>query len=141
MKVLKISGIVAALVAGFFAPDLIQKFSSASEVKPLDDYCLLSTTACVQQGVSMTLNVDTAQPLIPAHLEVSWQGNQAEQLVLSLAGREMDMGEPKFVLKKVAAGQYSGEITLPVCMHDAMTWVGELTDGQSTIYPAIKMQR
>ncbi|WP_049886700.1 hypothetical protein, partial [Vibrio parahaemolyticus] len=95
----------------------------------------------VQQGVTMTLNVDNAQPLIPAKLDVEWNKSDAEQLVLSLSGREMEMGKPKFLLKKIALGKYSGEVVLPVCTQESMTWVGELTDGQSTIYPAIKMQR
>lgn len=89
----------------------------------------------------MTLNIDSAQPLVPAQLTVEWQDTDADQLVLSLAGREMEMGEPKFLLKKVSKGQYTGEVVLPVCTQESMTWVGELTDGQNTIYPAIKMQR
>ncbi|ELH3115101.1 MULTISPECIES: hypothetical protein [Vibrio] len=141
MKVLKIAAIAVALVAGFYAPTLLKSFSSSSIVKPLDEYCLLSTTACVQQGATMTLNVDNAQPLIPAKFDVEWNKSDAEQLVLSLSGREMEMGEPKFLLKKIAPGKYSGEVVLPVCTQESMTWVGELTDGQSTIYPAIKMQR
>ncbi len=89
----------------------------------------------------MTLDVDSVQPMIPAELTVYWPNTQAEQLVLSLTGQEMEMGEPKFVLKKRSLGQYKGEVLLPVCTQESMTWVGELSDGQHTIYPAIKMQR
>ncbi|GMM79533.1 hypothetical protein MTsN2n20_12180 [Vibrio alginolyticus] len=53
----------------------------------------------------------------------------------------MEMGEPKFLLKQIAPGQYQGDIILPVCTEDAMTWVGELSDGENIVYPAIKMQR
>ncbi|MFN1581390.1 hypothetical protein [Vibrio rotiferianus] len=141
MKVLQIAGIAVALVAGFYAPTLIKNFASAPEPKSLDEYCFLSTDPCIQNDVAMTLSVDTAQPLIPAKLEVEWQDSDADQLVLSLVGREMEMGEPKFMLKKVAPGKFVGDVILPVCTHDAMTWVGELSDGKDTIYPALKMQR
>ncbi len=141
MKLLNITGLAVALVAGFYAPTLIKSLSAPSELKPLDEYCFLSTATCIQKNVSMTLNADSAQPLVPVQLSVGWPDTEAEQLVLSLAGREMEMGEPKFLLKKVSPGQYSGEVILPVCTQESMTWIGELTDGQDTIYPALKMQR
>jgi hypothetical protein len=141
MKLLNIIGLAVALAAGFYAPTLIKSLSTSSELKQLDEYCFLSTTACVQHDVSMILNVDNAQPLVPAQLTVEWSDSQAEQLVLSLSGREMEMGEPKFLLKKVSPGKYMGEVVLPVCTQESMTWVGELSDGQNTIYPAIKMHR
>ncbi|UYI49015.1 hypothetical protein OFO16_21750 [Vibrio natriegens] len=141
MKLLNITGVAVALVAGFYAPTLLKSLSTSSELKPLDEYCVLSTAACVQQDITMTLNVDNTQPLVPALLTVEWSDSEAEQLVLSLSGREMEMGEPKFLLDKVSPGKYMGEVVLPVCTQESMTWVGELTDGQDTIYPAIKMQR
>lgn len=141
MKLLNITGVAVALVAGFYAPTLLKSLSTSSELKPLDEYCFLSTATCVQQDVTMTLNVDNTQPLVPALLTVEWSDSEAEQLVLSLSGREMEMGEPKFLLNKVSPGKYMGEVVLPVCTQESMTWVGELTDGQDTIYPAIKMQR
>jgi len=107
----------------------------------IDEYCFLSTTSCVQENVTMTLNSETAQPLVPTTLNVEWHTSDAKQLILSLSGREMEMGEPKFLLKQIAPGQYQGDIILPVCTEDAMTWVGELSDGENTVYPAIKMQR
>lgn len=141
MKLMNITGVAVALVAGFYAPTLLKSLSTSSELKPLDEYCVLSTAACVQQDITMTLNVDNTQPLVPALLTVEWSDSEAEQLVLSLSGREMEMGEPKFLLNKVSPGKYMGEVVLPVCTQESMTWVGELTDGQDTIYPAIKMQR
>ncbi len=89
----------------------------------------------------MTLNVDKAQPLVPAQLTIEWPDTKAEQLVLSLSGRDMEMGEPKFLLKSDGQGHYIGELVLPVCTQESMIWVGELSDGKKTIYPAIKMQR
>ncbi|ELN6884636.1 hypothetical protein J4H56_10145 [Vibrio alginolyticus] len=141
MKLLQIAAVSAALVAGFYAPTLIKSFSSPTQSKSIDEYCFLSTTSCVQENVTMTLNSETAQPLVPTTLNVEWHTSDAKQLILSLSGREMEMGEPKFLLKQIAPGQYQGDIILPVCTEDAMTWVGELSDGENTVYPAIKMQR
>ena len=141
MKVLQIAGITIALVAGFYAPTLLKNFSSTPAAKSDDEYCFLSTQPCVQHNVVMTLGVDNTQPLIPAQFQVEWQNSEAKQLVLSLVGREMDMGEPKFILKKVAPGKFVGDVTLPVCRQNSMTWVGELSDGENTVYPALKMQK
>lgn len=141
MNLLKVTGVSIALIAGFYAPTLIKSLSTPSEPKPLDEYCVLSKTACVQQDVSMRLSVDSAQPLVPAQITVDWPDTNAEQLVLSLTGQEMEMGQPKFLIKKVSSGKYMGEVVLPVCTQESMTWVGKLSDGQNTLYPAIKMHR
>lgn len=141
MNLLKVTGVAIALIAGFYAPTLIKSLSTPSEPKPLDEYCVLSKQTCVQQGVSMRLSVDSAQPLVPAQITVDWPDTNAEQLVLSLTGQEMEMGQPKFLIKKVSSGKYMGEVVLPVCTQESMTWVGKLSDGQNTLYPAIKMHR
>ncbi len=102
---------------------------------------MLSTQACTQQAVSMTLSNDTAQPLVASEVRVEWPSSKEPQLVLTLSGLEMDMGKPKFILKQTSPGLFRGEVILPVCTTDAMTWLGELTDGTTTVYPAIRMQR
>lgn len=89
----------------------------------------------------MTLSSDTAQPLVASEIRVEWPSASAEQLTLTLSGLEMDMGMPKFVLTQTAPGHYRGDVILPVCTTEAMTWLGELTDGTTTVYPAIRMQR
>ncbi|MGL0945559.1 hypothetical protein [Vibrio vulnificus] len=146
-NILKIIAFILALSGGFFAKDIVlQLFASdttavTQSAPKLEDYCMLSTQACKQQAVSMTLSNDTAQPLIASEITVEWPATNSEQLMLSLRGLEMDMGKPKFVLKQTSPGHYSGEVILPVCTTDAMTWLGELTDGTTTVYPAIRMQR
>ncbi|MDF2153030.1 hypothetical protein [Vibrio sp. CAU 1672] len=141
MKVLPITALGIALLAGFYTPDIIQRVSSTSEAESLDDYCMLSTATCSQHGIAMTLSVDTAQPLVPARLEVQWSSPGAEHLVLSLQGLEMDMGEPRFILNHIDNHTYAGDVVLPVCTQNTMTWIGELSDGQLSVYPAIKMHR
>ncbi|PNM65241.1 hypothetical protein AL546_002810 [Vibrio vulnificus] len=145
-NILKIIAFIVALSGGFFAKDIVQLLSSdttavAQSAPQLEDYCMLSTQACTQQAVSMMLSNDTAQPLVASEVRVEWPSSKEPQLVLTLSGLEMDMGKPKFVLKQTSPGHYSGEVILPVCTTDAMTWLGELTDGTTTVYPAIRMQR
>ncbi|MDN2483805.1 hypothetical protein [Vibrio agarivorans] len=79
-------------------------------------------------------------PLTPARLTVAWP-SEAESLQLRLVGHEMDMGEVRIQLNATTPGVYVAEVILPVCTLDAMTWHGELTDGNESIYTGIRMQR
>lgn len=137
---IKIVGIIIAVSIGFFASD-ITKLATQQPEKTLDEYCMLSTATCIQDQVSITLNRDTAQPLLPVTLRIQWPNHEASQLILSLNALEMEMGTVKYSLKKSADGSFEGDIILPVCTLDNMTWVGELTDGTTTVYPALRMER
>lgn len=138
---LKLLFIIAALLAGFFASDIIKLFSSETKSTDLSQYCVLSTTPCSQQNISMTLAQDKVHPLVANRLSVSWPDNDSEQLELRLQGVEMDMGTVKYVLKKAESGKFESDIILPVCTSDSMTWVGQLTDGKTTVLPALRMER
>ena len=89
----------------------------------------------------MSLDRETAQPLLPTKIKVVWEGAASETLILSLTGLEMEMGSARFQLKSIGNNTYEGEVILPVCTLDKMTWVGELTDGVDTVNPAIRMAR
>ncbi|MFH4666116.1 hypothetical protein WMQ48_15505 [Vibrio cidicii] len=138
---LKFVALMLALAGGYFAQDVASYFSAKPRSVDLADYCLLSTEPCQQQQASMTLSVDTLQPLAAATFTVDWPQSSAKQLVLSLTGVEMEMGNPKYILQQVSPGHYVGQLVLPVCTSDSMTWAGELSDGQHTLYPAMRMQR
>lgn len=138
---LKLLFIIAALLAGFFASDIIKLFSSETKSIDLSQYCVLSTTPCLQQNISMTLAQDKVHPLVANRLSVSWPDSDSEQLELRLQGVEMDMGTVKYVLKKAESGKFESDIILPVCTSDSMTWVGQLTDGKTTVLPALRMER
>lgn len=133
--------VIAALLAGFFADDLIGYFQADPPPKDLSRYCALSTQRCDQNGVGMTLAHDTAHPLVATPLEVDWPNAAQDTLLLTLEGLEMDMGQTKFVLKRRDDGRFGADLMLPVCTTAHMTWVGTLTDGHTTVYPAIRMQR
>ena len=141
----KIIAVVAALTAGFYGPQALNKFqdSLGSDMKNIDisDYCMLSTDSCEQESVSMSLDKNTAQPLIPSKIRVTWPNAKQDTLLLSLKGLEMEMGTALYQLKSIGGDEYEGEIILPVCTLEKMTWVGELTDGTTTIHPAIRMAR
>ncbi|CAK2020550.1 conserved hypothetical protein [Vibrio crassostreae] len=142
---LKVAALGIALVAGFYGPQAIQHFKSAMVHAPadvhLDDYCMLSTESCEQNTVAMTLEHETAQPLVPTKIKVVWEGAASETLMLSLTGFEMEMGSARFQLKNIGNNTYEGDVILPVCTMDKMTWLGELTDGVETVNPAIRMAR
>ncbi|EGR4342300.1 hypothetical protein DDN83_07725 [Vibrio cholerae] len=139
MNALKGIAILLALGAGFFASDLVAWFQSPQP--NLNDYCQLSQQSCDQAGVTMTLAQDKAHPLVANRLTVHWPNTDAQNLILTLEGLEMNMGSAKFSLSSNGDGLYSADIILPVCTSDAMTWIGELSDGKQTVYPAIRMER
>ena len=142
---LKIAALGIALVAGFYGPQVFQRLKSVIEHSTaevnLDDYCMLSTTSCEQNTVAMTLEHEKAQPLVPTKIKVVWDGAASETLMLSLTGLEMEMGSAHFQLKNIGNNTYEGDVILPVCTLDKMTWIGELTDGVDTVNPAIRMAR
>ena len=53
----------------------------------------------------------------------------------------MELGTVRFQLSSTGEQRFQGEVLLPVCTIDEMTWIGTLTDGEHTVYPAIRMQR
>ncbi|TXZ08751.1 hypothetical protein FXE63_04405 [Vibrio mimicus] len=139
MNALKGIAILLALGAGFFATDLLTWLQQPK--RNLSDYCQLSQNGCEQAGVTMTLAQDKAHPLVTNRLTVHWPNSDAQNLILTLEGVEMNMGSAKFSLSPTAKGIYSADIILPVCTSDSMTWVGKLSDGTKTVYPAIRMER
>ncbi|MGF1753797.1 hypothetical protein L4C33_09390 [Vibrio makurazakiensis] len=145
---LKVSAIGLALVAGFYGPQVVTSVKESmslhqmsAEAVNLDDYCMLSTVSCEQNSVKITLDRDVTQPLVPAKIRVEWPNAKQDNLALDLRGLEMEMGVAKYRLNSVGDGIYEGEILLPVCTLDTMTWLGELTDGVTTVKPALRMAR
>ncbi|HAS62424.1 MAG TPA: hypothetical protein DCS35_07490 [Vibrio sp.] len=132
--------VIVALVAGFFADDALSWLNSSSKAA-ITDYCQLSTNACEKEGIAVTLNRDTAQPLIPIQINVDWPHSEADSLHLTLEGYEMEMGTARFAIAQINEGQYQGDVLLPACTMEAMTWVGKLSNGKQSIDVAIRMER
>ncbi|MBU2893340.1 hypothetical protein KO495_08360 [Colwellia sp. D2M02] len=141
----KIILIITVLIAGFLAPDAInytqQYLNQPSEKLSIEQYCMLSSQPCTQNSVKMTLNKDVIKPLVTSQITVQWQHSEAETLQLTMQGLEGELGTVKYLLKRVSDNKFQGNITLPVCTLDEMTWLGQLTDGKATVYPALKMKR
>ncbi|MCW8333976.1 hypothetical protein [Vibrio paucivorans] len=138
---LKASAVCAALAVGFFASDILSVFNQQSGSKPIDDYCVLSTEGCTQQNVTMSLNSDIAKPLVPIQVTIEWPNAQSDVLSLDMQGHEMDMGTAKYRLTRTQGDQFQGEIILPVCTQEQMTWLGTLSDGNQDVFPAIRMEQ
>ncbi len=140
-NLIKFGSVLLALSAGFIAAKWLNAPVQPTDLKALDDYCVVSSQTCVQQNVTIKANSDTVHPLIPSQLSVTWVDTAAKQLLLTLEGREMEMGKVKFILNRTSGDQFQGEVILPVCTSDEMTWVGELSDGSSSVKTAIRMKR
>ncbi|WP_391091699.1 hypothetical protein [Vibrio sp. NH-UV-68] len=138
---IKLILIVLALSGGFFASDIIKWFQSPQTNISLNDYCLVTTAGCQQDGIRITADRDTTQPLAPTQLTVDWPNSSSETLFLTLQGYEMDMGKLVFKLDKNPQGQFTGQVVLPVCTSDAMTWYGTLSDQVHSINTSIRMER
>lgn len=138
---IKIGAIVMALLAGFFAQDFFASHNQAVVKPSLDKYCLLSTSPCAQNNVTMSMNQDAPHPLAPITLTVNWPETHSKELILQLTGLEMEMGRPIFKLNQIRQGAFQGKIILPACTLNSMTWLGELTDGVHTVYPAIRTKQ
>lgn len=59
------------------------------------------------------------QPLV---LDIAFSEQNPEWLEIELVGVEMFMGHHRARLERVGPGAYRGEVTLPACVSDRMTW-------------------
>ncbi|MGV2987939.1 hypothetical protein ACE1OE_09860 [Vibrio sp. E150_011] len=135
----KFSFVALALGAGFVLPNLLNK--AQDNHVDLTEYCMLSTKICEQDGVKIQLSKDRAHPLIPVQVQVFWPEADAESLMVSLQGKEMDMGMAKYQLEMIKPDVYQGEIVLPVCTEDSMTWYGTIENGDKSVQAAVRMTR
>jgi hypothetical protein len=140
-KILPTLLVCFALLAGYFAPNLLELMKSETHSVDLDDYCMLSTLPCKNNDVTLVIEHDVIKPLEPTQIFVVWPDTKAKSLALKIRGLEMDMGVTKFRLDGQGNGQFEGEIMLPVCTLDAMTWYGQLSDGQKEVQTALRMKR
>lgn len=133
--------VIIALGGGFFASDLISWYQTTKQSVSLDQYCLLTTNSCQQGEITIYVDKDTSQPLVPTQIDVTWPQSNSDYLLLSLQGYEMDMGTVVFKLEKTPQGTFSGQIILPVCTTDAMTWYGTVSDSKQSLNTSIRMER
>ncbi|MGL6260141.1 hypothetical protein [Vibrio sp. WXL210] len=133
-----ISLIIASLtaIAGFYLVPAVSAWYSTPTVPA----CFASTQACTFDDKRVVLDSDKVQPLSATKLSVTWPSD-TEELSIKLRGIEMEMGEVRAQLVKVDNNLYQTDIVLPICSTHAMTWRGEITDGNDTIAIGIRMAR
>ncbi|MFM2587893.1 hypothetical protein [Vibrio sp. TBV020] len=140
-SIVKLLLVVLAVGGGFFANDIVHWFKASNSPISLDDYCMLTTQPCIEDSISISADKETSQPLVPTQVEVKWQNSSADNLIISLQGYEMDMGTVVFKLNSTGGNAYTGQVILPVCTTDAMTWYGTVSDGTTSIKTSIRMER
>lgn len=133
--------LILALGGGFFAGDIYHWVTVPQQKVEISEYCILSTSGCQVGESNISVDKDTSQPLVATEINVIWADSEAEELILSLQGYEMDMGTVLFKLAKTEANNFQGQVILPVCTTDAMTWYGTVSDGRNEFKTAIRMER
>ncbi|UAB72780.1 hypothetical protein INR79_26385 [Vibrio sp. SCSIO 43132] len=138
-RLIPVSLIFLAMLAGYFAPTILAQFLPDDQEVDLAEYCMLSTEPCKTDGATIVLEHDSTKPLEPTRIFVVWPESTAQSLTLEMEGLEMDMGVVKFRLENQGNGNYEGELMLPVCTLDAMTWLGKLSNGDENVKTAVRM--
>lgn len=103
----------------------------ATLVLPLDEQCDLQRQACTRTlpgGGEITFSIEPRPiPLItPLKLQVKVKGIEAQRVEVDFAGVSMKMGYNRPRLEAVAAGLFSGEGLLPVCIRQRMDWEAQV---------------
>lgn len=140
-QLLPLTLVVAALASGYYSQDIVALFRPAAKPIDLNQYCQLSSQTCHQQGVEVRMEHDNAHPLKPTRIFVHWPAQTQTKLDMQLDGLEMAMNTLRFQLSATENGHYEGVFLLPVCTLEAMTWVGNISDGKQQIKVAIRMER
>ncbi|MCW8329929.1 hypothetical protein MD588_14060 [Photobacterium sp. SDRW27] len=105
------------------------------EPQKIIDYCQLSTKACEQNHAIVTLSNDVIHPMQSAEVSVSWPDipQNTDSLILSLEGHEMMMGVYKLKLTRTLNGHFSGNLMLPFCTSEEMTWQGSIKPDSNSV--------
>ncbi|MDD1792287.1 hypothetical protein L4D06_08875 [Enterovibrio makurazakiensis] len=134
--------VIVFLAIGYVFADLFI-FSTSSKTIINEDHCTLGTTACNFQSANAILSTDSVKPLVPSQLDVTFSDSNAAHLLLALEGVEMNMGVYKLKLMRSKNNQFTGNVMLPICMDEEMTWRGTISSPDNdTILPVeIRMKR
>jgi hypothetical protein len=101
--------------------------------------CDLNAGACtvaLQSGGAIEIEI-VPVPIVglrPLVFEIRLSHRDPEWIELDLAGVEMFMGHNRSYLERVGPGAYRGEVTLPVCASERMTWAATvLPEGRTDL--------
>ncbi|WP_325894580.1 hypothetical protein [Grimontia sp. NTOU-MAR1] len=124
-------GIIVAF--GYFFADQTVFDEPATVTPTLAPTCTLSSTPCLFNNAKVSMASNTAAPLIPTKVSVEVTGATPNYLMIELQGVEMNMGTYKIKLSSVGDNLYQGELMLPICMEDEMTWRGAIKSSDDSI--------
>jgi hypothetical protein len=104
--------------------------------------CDVAAEVCsltLPEGDSLSLSLSPRPPVLmkPIRVQVIMSG-RAERVWLDLVGMNMDMGPNRRELKPSAAGQWQGEVIIPICSSAQMQWearVMVVRDGRTIAAP------
>ena len=109
---------------------MVSNYGTVSNVDSADTYCLLSNENCAIDGTNIKLDRNIIRPMEAAKIQIEWPSlpSEADTLVLTLEGQEMMMGiYRQKLVRQIGTDLYSGELVLPFCVSDEMTWQGKIT--------------
>ncbi|WP_084882714.1 hypothetical protein [Vibrio sp. qd031] len=137
----KLGLVVIVFVLGYGLAELPNLLDRHNETVEIESLCHMTTSECRWDATSAVLAQDVVKAMQPTTITATWPNTDADRIRVSLKGVEMEMGEPRFVLNRTQANTFTGDLLLPVCTSDAMTWVGEINDGHSSHTFKLSMER
>jgi len=145
---LAVSGILIVLLsaAAYYKTQLARQENILVRAEP-ERQCDLQKGACkidLPDGGSVSLEIAPRPiPLVTKFdIQVAVEALDAKSVLVDFKGTSMNMGPNTVKLKKLTAGQYSGNGMLPVCVRNSMEWQAEVlvkTDAGTLVAPFIFM--
>lgn len=129
---------------GFAALEWLPAFFRSETIYDSSQACELSQTSCNQNNASIMLSDNIVHPLQPTTMTIRWPElpEETNTLLLTLEGHEMMMGQYQLQLTRQPDDSFSGDLMLPFCTQDAMTWQGKITSesgSHTPLYVSLRM--
>lgn len=129
--------LILAFCLGYAAIEWLPAFIRSEPIYDSSQACELSQASCLQNNASIMLSDNIVHPLQPTTMTIRWPElpKETNSLLLTLEGHEMMMGQYQLQLTRQPDDSFSGELMLPFCTQDAMTWQGKITSDSGSLTP------
>lgn len=122
-----LAGLLALAALWVWADRLLPRADTAGLAILAVSDCDLNLRDCearLPSGESVSVRIEPrpAMALQPLSLEMRFSRQDPRWLDVDLAGVEMFMGHHRVRLDRAETGVYRGDVLLPVCASEAMTW-------------------
>jgi hypothetical protein len=119
--------LLAVVALWIWADRLLPRTDTSGLVILSPPECDLDAGDCIARlpagdSVRVRLGPGPAAALRPLQLELAFSAQDPAWVEVDLAGLEMFMGHLRPRLERVGPGTYRGEVVLPACTGEAMTW-------------------